>query len=358
MRRFWIAAFLLIPPIGGCAGIGPPVLERDHLDYAHAITDTQKQQTLMNIVRLRYADVPAFLSVNQVVSNHTLEGSATASANIFPNAKTSTFGWPTGSVRYTDNPIITFSPVTGAQLAGSLARPLTPSELFPLAQNGLPIDVLLRLGVQSIGNLRNTGRLENTYVAPGSQSGSPGFFRLLAGLRTLQDNGGLSFRFSSEKSGSRVYLSISSGSKASLKSVVAEVRSLLGMRAQEVEIVYGRTAFRPNQIAILTRSFLGVLAHISGQIDVPDADIEAQRTLASIRYAGGEQRPVVVVHTAQSKPSDAFATIRYRGQWFWVSDSDFDSKVAFSVVQILNAIAQGEAADSSKAPILSISTGR
>lgn len=356
MTRCWIAAFLLILPIGGCAGIGPPVLERDHLDYAHAITDTQKQQTLMNIVRLRYADVPAFLSINQVVSNHTLEGEATASANIFPHAKTSTFGWPTGTVRYTDNPIITFSPVTGAQLAGSLARPLTPGELFPLAQNGLPIDVLLRLGVQSIGNLRNTGRLENTYVAPGSQSGSPGFFRLLAGLRTLQDNGGLSFRFSSDKSGLRVYLSISGG--AGLNAVAADVRSLLGMRAHEVEIVYGRTALRPNQIAILTRSFLGILAHISGQIDVPDADIESQRTLASIRYAGGEQKPVIVVHTALSKPSDAFATIRYRNQWFWVSDADFDSKVAFSVVQILNAIAQGEAADNSKAPILSISTGR
>ncbi|MGO1077064.1 hypothetical protein [Inquilinus sp. CA228] len=347
-------ALLLLLPLCGCAGIGPTTLYRDHLDYAKAITDAQKEQTLMNVVRLRYADVPAFLSINQVVASRSLQRTGTVGATGYPDFSAGTFGALTGSVQYNDNPTITFSPVSGPQFAGSFVRPLAPSELFPLAQNGLPIDVLLRLGVQSIGRLENAGRPEITTAAQGAQTtGSPAFFRLLAGLRTLQDSGGLSFRFTGGKDGAHVYLLISNGSDPAL---AAEMRSLLGMGTDEAEIVYGRTASRPNQVAMLTRSFIGVLAHVSGQIDVPDADVEAHRTLASIGHAGGEQRPSIVVRTGQTKPADAFAAIPYRDRWFWIADTDFESKVAFSIVQLLMAIAQGEV-DKAAAPVLTISAG-
>jgi hypothetical protein len=239
-------------------------------------------------------------------------------------------------------------------------RPLTPTELFSLAQNGLPIDILLRLGVQSVNNLQNAGLLES---APSGfrRAGSPAFFKLLAGLRTLQDNGGLSFRFASDKTGPRatdkkgahatdntdprVYLSISNGSNPALTPVVAQVRSLLGMRAPEVEVVYGRTTRRPDQIAILTRSFIGVLAHISREIDVPIEDVEAHQTISSISSAGYGQKPIIIVRTGPHEPSNAYATIQYEGQWFWVAKTDYDSKVAFSMVQLLLAIVQGELID-------------
>jgi hypothetical protein len=62
------------------------------------------------------------------------------------------------------------------------------------------------------------------------------------------------------------------------------------------------------------------------------------------------------VRTGTTKPANAFATVTYRGRWFWVADTDFDSKVAFSVLQLLMAIAQGEA-ETATVPTLTISTG-
>ena len=371
MRKHWITGtFLLIFPIGGCVGIGPRVLDRDHIDYGRSISETQKRQVLLNLVRLRYADAPTFVSINQIVSNQSLQRTGTASAQL-GSAVVGSFGALTGDVQYRDNPTITFSPISGAELAGTLVRPLTPTELFSLAQNGLPIDVLLRLGVQSI-SLPNAGLLQNAHVTGSRRAGSPAFFKLLAGLRTLQDNGGLSFRFSSDKTGPRatekkgpratdntdprVYLSISNGSDPALTPVVAQVRSMLGMRTPEVELIYGRTTSRADQIAILTRSFIGVLAHISGEIDVPIDDVEAHQTISSISSAGYGPKPVIIVRTGQHEPSNAFATIQYQGQWFWVAKTDYDSKLAFSMVQLLFAIVQGDV-DRSKAPVLTIGTG-
>jgi hypothetical protein len=67
---------------------------------------------------------------------------------------------------------------------------------------------------------------------------------------------------------------------------------------------------------------------------------------------GGETRPIVVVHSARSAGHPAYASIGYRNSWFWIDDSDFDSKYALTVVQDLMALA--EETDVSHAPIVTV----
>jgi hypothetical protein len=346
-------SFLLAFSLGGCASIGPNALGRDHFDYGQVISDTHKREALLNVVRLRYGDGLTFLSVNTVVSSYTLE--TTGSASVIPNPVLGyAFPSPTGGVTYTDRPTMTFSPVTGAQLAAAFVHPLPLNDVFPLAQNGMPVDVLLRLAVQSIGRLVNTGRLENTPTSRSAgQIGSPDFFKLLTDLRTLQDGGALSFRFTKTKDDPHVYLSISDSPNPALTAAAARVRSLLGVGPGEIDIIYGRAASRPNQVAVITRSVVGILAHISAQIDVPEDDIQAHRTLPSIGYATAEQRPVVVVRTSRSQPQSTYIAVQFKNRWFWVADTDFDSKVAFSIVQILMDIAHDDTS-ATKGPILTI----
>jgi len=353
----WLLAGFFLLLIGGCASIGPPALDRNHLEYAQAVADAEETQTLLNIVRLRYADTATFLSINQVVASYSLQTTGGLTGGI----NTQLFG-QSGSLQvgatYTDTPTMTFSPITGAQLAESFVRPLAPDELFPPAQNGVPIGGLLRLAVQSIGDLNNALPLEYTPISSSArQVGSLAFFKLLADLQTLQDGGALGFRFTNDKLGPRVYLSISSGSDSAMTAVAAETRTLLHVGPGEVEIIYGRTASRPNQVAIITRSVIGILTYISAQIDVPTADVEAHRTLPSIGYASTGQRPSVIVHTSSSRPHSAFVAIQYRDRWFWIADTDFASKVAFSGVQNFMNIAQGEATNQSS-PILTIPAAR
>jgi hypothetical protein len=71
VRRKFAVAFLTFS-IAACTSIGPGTVPRDRIDYASAIGNSWKEQTLLNIVKLRYADMPIFLEVAQVIAGYQL----------------------------------------------------------------------------------------------------------------------------------------------------------------------------------------------------------------------------------------------------------------------------------------------
>ncbi len=61
-----VARILVLLAVGltvAAYGIGAPAVRRDHFDYNMAIAQSWKDQMLLNVVKLRYADTPAFLDV-------------------------------------------------------------------------------------------------------------------------------------------------------------------------------------------------------------------------------------------------------------------------------------------------------
>jgi len=336
----------------GCAAIGPARLESDQLQYASAISAAQKRQILLNIVRIRYGDTPTFLLVNQVVSSYTLEQAAELGVNVYPNARPGNYATGLGRLTLDDRPTITFSPLSGEQLARAAARPLAPASLLPVAQGPMPIDVLFRLAVQSIGPLQNT-------VALGGEEGAgdPEFFELLAGMRHLQVRGLLTVRFVSGKDGNHVFLGIADGSDPDTRAVAARTRRLLGMlpHATEAEVVYGRVAPGPHKVAILTRPIVGILGQVSAEIEVPPEDIKAGRTISTFPLSRLGQNPIVRVHSGRTAPPNTDTAVKYGQMWFWIDDHDFNSKVAYSLLAFLIALAQG--APAGQAPVLTIPAG-
>ncbi len=345
--RLWRAApaLLCCALLCGCFNLGPTQLDADQTGYSRALTTAEKRQTLLNVVRLRYADTPTFLDATQVISGYQLQRSVTGGFELFPSASPSTYLNGGGTLQLQESPTFTFQPVTGDQFAQSFLRPLPPGNLLPLALGGLPVDVLFRLGVQSINGMSNA-----TSLAGRHDAGSPQFFDLLHDLRVLQIAGLLNIQFEhsakatdeKDKGSGRIFLSFAPSHDPDLVPVVRDAKRLLDLPRQttKAEVVYGRTPNRPGQVAILTRSMLGVLGQLAFQVEVPAADIARGRTMRTVGEIGREHKPAVVIHSGRSAPADAFTDIEYDHEWFWIADDDFDSKLAFTMLQILLALAK------------------
>ena len=76
--------FVAAIAVAGCKAIGPGTVQRDRLDYAAAISDSWKEQALLNIVKLRYFDTPVFLDVASVISSYTLQSEINVAAQSYP----------------------------------------------------------------------------------------------------------------------------------------------------------------------------------------------------------------------------------------------------------------------------------
>ena len=50
---------------------------------------------------------------------------------------------------------------------------------------------------------------------------------------------------------------------------------------------------------------------------------------------GGGRRPIVVVHVTKERPEAVFSWTSYNHKFYWIADDDFDSKLAFTMLQIL-----------------------
>ncbi len=351
-RSLLLGPLALLP---GCASIGSVTVGRDRLNYGTALATSIKQQTLLNMVRLRYADVPTFVSVSQIVSGYTLEGSVTTGFNVLPDFRELSGDVALGGgLNYTDRPTITFTPVTGEQLAESYLTAIPPSDLFFLIQSGVPVDLVLRVGVQSINGLRNWSS-----TISGSSMAAPSFYELIDRLREIQNAGALGLRIDQSNGQRRAFLTLLGEElDASLGATILQVKKLLGLdrKRDEFEIVYGRVRADDDTIAVLTRSALEILNELSSLITVPIEDVAAGRTSATVIESDvADVSPLLTVRSGPSAPSTAYVAVRYNASWYWIDGEDYRSKVVFSFVQLLLAIA--EKSRGGQGPLITIPTG-
>ena len=173
----------------GCAPrLGSKTLARDRFDYSAAISTSWKEQMLLNLVKVRYADPPVFLDVQQIVTQYTFEASATINAPHWDGVSADDPA-ATATGRWTESPTITFNPLTGETYIRSLIRPIAPAELIGLVEAGWPIDTIFGIGVGSINGID-----ASTHTMNKNEPGNPDFYRVLTLLRQLQDSGAVALR--------------------------------------------------------------------------------------------------------------------------------------------------------------------
>jgi len=327
----------------GCAHLGPPTVARDRFDYNQAISNSWKEQTLLNIVKTRYADMPLFVEVASVVSGYTLEGAVSLGGTISSDSSMAPDLLALGtSGKYTDRPTITYAPITGKHFNQSFMTPIPPHAVLFLVQSGWPVDLILPITVDSINGLRAS-------VAGGAnaRTGDPGYYRVIELLRQLQKTGavGMQIKRREDERETIVLFFYRDHLNPGLKETLAEVDRLLELNPNEREIAvnYGLLPKNDAEIVMLTRSMLQIMIALSRQVDVPADDVAEGRTIASLGRGKTDETPLGrLIHIKYSvdKPDNAFTAVRYRNHWFWIDDRDFLSKRTFAFLMILFSLTE------------------
>ena len=187
-----LLSICLLLALSSCASIGPATVPRDREDYLEALGSSWKEQTLLNIVRLRYADAPTFLDVSSIVSSYSLQGQVSAGGQInssrtatVPGAS-ATFG---ASATYLDRPTISYTPIAGDRFTKSLLTPIPPAAVFELIQAGYPADFVLQVTTRALNGVFN-----RSSVGGRARGADPKFYPILDALRRLQLSGAVGLR--------------------------------------------------------------------------------------------------------------------------------------------------------------------
>ena len=354
-RRSFFALLALPLLLAGCQSVGPRTVPQDRDLYSGALSQSQTEQLLLNIVRLHHGEAPTFVDVSQIVAGYELERDVTVSGNFFPNDRTDSVGAAAGG-HFSDRPTITYQPLTGERYARSVVFPVPVHLILSLFESGWSADDTMRLFVRSLNGVRNRQPRSDTFIAA-----DPGFEPLVDLVRGLQEAGAIEFRLkhlpaaASPAAASARDLTSDPAQEPQIvatfddrdgraAALVAQARAALGVAPNVVEIPVHTGVQRPapGQIYIATYSMLQILTALGNGLPESSA-------------AAGPGIGLLDVHVGAERPREAFTTIRYRNRWYWIDEHDHRSKQTLLVLVIVYRLLEWDGAG--QQPLLTIPTG-
>lgn len=343
MTKNCIVSLLIMLITGGCSAVGPGTVVRDRFDYNTAISNSWKEQTLLNIIKLRYADMPLFVDVASIVSGYSLEGSVNLAGTLSSeNTIQGDFVSMGTSGKFTDRPTITYVPITGQKFNKSFMTPITPRAIMFLTQSGWPADLVFTLSLDSLNGLRS-----RKFAGADQRSGDTAFYQAISLFRQVQKSGSVGMRILKNEDMKETTIMFFSKKDISSETQKAmeEFFKLLAIRpgSKEIQINYGHIPSSDSELVMLTRSLMQIMIELAYQVEVPQNHIDEGRTI-SLRLSNNMDdkamsRLITIKHSVD-KPDDVFTAVNYRGYWFWIDDRDFYSKRTFTFLMILFSLTE------------------
>lgn len=397
----------------GCV-LGPRALQNSRRPYNEAIQRTSNEQLLLNLVRLKYRETPLFLEVGSVSAQFVFDESGSLSGTInenipFQPINPNALGL-SGRIGYQERPTITYAPLQGEDFVNRLLSPASLETVLLLVRSGWRIDRVLKLTVQGLNGLDNASGASGP--TPSSVPEFEKFAKLTDAMLTLQRQGLLElgavsreidlsdpissaavdgqdlisaaqagYRFSAIEGQPRYVLK---GSKTALvwrvptgdkevAKTVSQIRRLLnlapGQDSYDLRLAAagkGQADFTESargertQIGVATRSLIGTMFYLSQAVEAPKAHRDAG--LVTITLDGNKvfdwskvTGDLFSVRCRATRPSSAAVAVRYRGYWYYIDETDLDSKSTFALLGQLFALQAGDS--KAAAPVLTLPVG-
>lgn len=395
-RPFIIVMLALGLGLSGCASLGPQTLDHARLQYNEVIKRTTEEQLLLNIVRLRYTDTPSSLAVSAIAAQFERSQSVgllpffTAAGGDLNRSFTAVL--PQAQIMGADRPTFSLTPLDDQEFTRKLFTPLPLDGVIYLAKTTWPISKVFRLYLENLNWVPNA----ETASGPTPRQAPPvaAFLRGIAALQSLQDRGALVFGMAEQEEtlggalpagavsardlveaarNGMEYRPDTSGRhwrllrRISYPVVRLDPRELDSPDARAFAEVFrlrrGTSEFRLTQetlspflsaqaadglthLDLETRSLLQALYYVSHGVEVPDAH-RARGLVTITRDATGRdfdwQQVMGELFRVRSqsgteRPANAHVAVNYKDHWFYVDETDQDSKSTFSLLVELSRL--------------------
>ncbi len=332
--------------LGACAQHGPELVSAGRNDYNKVLVQTDEEEHLLNLVRLRYADNPMMLNVSSVSTSFTWSQTASAEAFKFePSSSDSNVG-ARGILGYVERPTVTYTPLGGKDFVENVLTPMDLDSLLLLSQSGWSAERLLRVAVNRMSGLSNAH--EASGPTPRKAPEHQDFIRAAKLLRSLQERDEVIGGY--HDADGRKVAAVRVEHAAIDSPEVRELYRLLGLRkGQEIILLDTRGRIqRPDTIGFELRPLLGIMFFLSHAVEIPEHDRTAGRVTIT-RDEDGQPfdwsrvtGDLLVIKSQAEPPATAAVAVQYRGSWFYIDDSDMNSKYTFMLLGALTALQAGE----------------
>jgi len=291
---------LLTGFLAGCA-LPNQAMRSNYTDYNETIHYTQSQQMLLNLVRLKFRELPLFLKVGALSASYSFELNGGAHAGKAGDTKL--YGLDLGA-SYSTRPTITYTPVEGDTFVKQVLSEVDSHAFVLLYRSGWPISVLCHVMVERIGKALNR-QDDPSY---------PGFEKIVDRLQSAQKADKL--RFEIEGKDTTVVWT------TDFLDIVSDERV-----AEERELRYPIHA-------VQMRSFLDIMYFLGKNTEVP----AAQQDQVKLSQPNGWIR----IHATPRQPGDALVSVKYNDTWFSIAKNDVPSKDTFSLIALLYQMQAGD----------------
>lgn len=345
--RFTFLACLLLT---GCQSLGPSSVVAGRGAYNDVIARTSAEQTLGLMVRVRYGDPIGLLAVSNVTANLRFTAHATGQFGI--GAKSNYDGnlVPfSAALGYEDSPTISYQPIAGQAFLTEWLQPISLDTVIKSTRvTGSDLGVF-GLIVDRLNGLRADDAATPVQRAM--------FLEAVRRLDELQRLGVAEWVPPDGPDGT--YALVIAGYAPEQTARVEELLALLGTRAPtrdgaDIRLPASMGAHRQGAAALWfrTRSVGEIMRSAAQGISVPAPHVEAGVVAPS---PAGAMDTGLKIRSSREAPDSASLAVQHRGWWFYVDDTDLQSKYVFQQIQLffMSAIAEASAGDRT-APLLTI----
>lgn len=352
--RFAIPWLLAACTAIGCTTVGPAGLRSGRTAWSRAIADTGAEQTLLSIVRGRFGEPTAYLSVSAIASNWRLSVQPSVNAGFGPSSSYAGNLVPFGlTVVAEENPTISYMPISGARYSAQFLAPIDPVIAGRMVFSGLdPLTASLtfRLLVGEINAIH-----QPLLTMPGREEHRPRdlddrFIEISTAFGQLVTHGGTSLVLLEDQEPAILFRL-----EPRHRPKVERLFELLQLapppadaKVAELRISTIPRELRKNEIFLRCRSINELNRLAMACVEIPETERAYAIELAPAR--GFEN--VLRIRSGASAPSDASLVVEHRGHFYWIDDDDIRSKQFFQMIEQLQTLMQQ--GDDGGAPVLTL----